>query len=245
MLKKFLGDDNIATVELKKLSDPFMTAELEHKLANIGDDIDPKEITDTGTIKKLLSGESLTVQRKYQPPFILKNYAKLIFSCNQLPRILDRSYGMYSRLVLIPFTATFSPHDPDYDPFIEDKITTPNALSYLLNIGLRGLRRLLYNNKFTEPEVVKQALEEYKRENSDVLTWIEEEGIDTKYLLTNTTNKLYSEFRDWCTRNEIKNPTSIKIFHKDIEDAYHFERRRIRNAETGNKYKWKFVTKLD
>jgi len=63
--------------------------------------------------------------------------------------------------------------------------------------------------------------------------------------LTNTTNKLYSEFRDWCTRNEIKNPTSIKIFHKDIEDAYHFERRRVRNVETGNKYKWKFVTKLD
>ena len=93
----------------------------------------------------------------------MKNYAKMIFSCNQLPRIIDKSYGMYSRLMLIPFTATFTPYDEDYDPFIEDKITTSEALSYLLNIGLRGLRRLLYNNKFTEPDVVKEALEKYKK----------------------------------------------------------------------------------
>jgi len=245
MLKKFLGDDNIATVELKKLSDPFLTAELEHKLANIGDDIDPKEITDTGTIKKLFTGESMTVQRKYQDPFILKNYAKMIFSCNQLPRILDKSHGMYSRLILIPFTATFSADDEDYDPFIEDKITTEEALSYLLNIGLRGLRRLLYNNQFTQPKVVIDALEEYKKNNSNVLTWIEEEGIETKYLLDNTTDKLFSEFKDWCTRSEIKYASSIKTFHKDIEEAYNFERKRVRNTETGGKYKWKFIVKLD
>lgn len=245
MLKKFLGDDNIATVELKKLSDPFMTAELEHKLANIGDDIDPKEISDTGTIKKLFTGESMTVQRKYQDPFILKNYAKMIFSCNQLPRILDKTHGMYSRLVLIPFTATFSADDEDYDPFIEDKITTEEALSYLLNIGLRGLRRLLYNNQFTQPKIVIDALEEYKKDNSNVLTWIEEEGIETKYLLGNTTDRLFSEFKDWCTRSEIKYASSIKTFHKDIEEAYNFERKRVRNTETGGRYKWQFIVKLD
>ena len=152
----------IATVELKNfliLSD----GRIEHKLANIGDDIDPKEISDTGTIKKLFTGESMTVQRKYQDPFILKNYAKMIFSCNQLPRILDKTHGMYSRLVLIPFTATFSADDEDYDPFIEDKITTEEALSYLLNIGLRGLRRLLYNNQFTQPKIVIDALRNIRR----------------------------------------------------------------------------------
>ncbi len=245
LLKKFIGEENLATVELKKLSDPFLTAELEHKLANIGDDIDPKEISDTGTIKKLFTGESMTVQRKYQDPFILKNYAKMIFSCNQLPRILDKTQGMYSRLMLIPFTATFSADDEDYDPFIEDKITTEEALSYLLNIGLRGLRRLLYNNQFTQPKIVIDALEEYKKNNSNVLTWIEEEGIETKYLLGNTTDRLFSEFKDWCVRSEIKHASSIRTFHKDIEDTYNFERKRVRNEETGGRYKWQFVVKLD
>jgi putative DNA primase/helicase len=245
LLKKFIGEENLSTVELKKLSDPFLTAELEHKLANIGDDIDPKEITDTGTIKKLFTGESMTVQRKYQDPFILKNYAKMIFSCNQLPRILDKSQGMYSRLMLIPFTATFSADDEDFDPFIEDKVTTDEALSYLLNIGLRGLRRLLHNNKFTEPKVVKDALEEYKTSNSTVLTWIEEEGITTSELLEHPTDKLFSNFKDWCTRSEIKYQSSIRTFHKDIEEKYNFERIRRRKKDNWKSYEWMFVVKLD
>jgi putative DNA primase/helicase len=245
LLKKFIGEENLSTVELKKLSDPFLTAELEHKLANIGDDIDPKEITDTGTIKKLFTGESMTVQRKYQDPFILKNYAKMIFSCNQIPRILDKSHGMYSRLMLIPFTATFTADDEDFDPFIEDKVTTDEALSYLLNIGLRGLRRLLHNNRFTEPKVVKEALEEYKTSNSTVLTWIEEEGIETNELLGQPTDKLFSEFKDWCTRSEIKYQSSIRTFHRDIEEKYNFERIRRRKEGDWKKYEWVFVVKLD
>jgi len=245
LLKKFIGEENLATVELKKLSDPFLTAELEHKLANIGDDIDPKEITDTGTIKKLFTGESMTVQRKYQDPFILKNYAKMIFSCNTLPRILDKTHGMYSRLMLIPFTATFTADDEDFDPFIEDKVTTDEALSYLLNIGLRGLRRLLHNNRFTEPKVVKDALEEYKTSNSTVLTWIEEEGITTSELLEHPTDKLFSNFKDWCTRSEIKYQSSIRTFHKEIEEKYNFERIRRRKKDNWKSYEWMFVVKLE
>ena len=245
LLKKFIGEENLSTVELKKLSDPFLTAELEHKLANIGDDIDPKEITDTGTIKKLFTGESMTVQRKYQDPFILKNYAKMIFSCNQLPRILDKSQGMYSRLMLIPFTATFTADDEDFDPFIEDKVTTDEALSYLLNIGLRGLRRLLHNNRFTEPKVVKDALEEYKTSNSTVLTWIEEEGIKTTELLGQPTDRLFSQFKDWCNRSEIKYLSSIRTFHKEIEEKYNFERIRRRKEGDWKNYEWVFVVKLD
>ncbi len=245
LLKKFIGEDNLATIELKKLSDTFITAELENKLANIGDDIDPKEITDTGTIKKLFTGESMTVQRKYQDPFILKNHAKMIFSCNVIPRIIDKTQGMYSRLMLIPFTARFTSDDPDFDPFIEDKITTDEALSYLLNIGIRGLQRLLHNNRFTQPVVVADALEEYKTENSNTLTWIEEEGITIKELLSKPTDKLFSEFKDWCVRNDIKYGASIRTFHRDISGKYGFERVRQRKQENWKEYNWKFVVKLD
>jgi hypothetical protein len=78
-----------------------------------------------------------------------------------------------------------------------------------------------------------------------VLTWITEEAIETKQLLSETTDKLFSEFKDWCVRSDIKYGTSIRTFHKDIEDRYDFERKRVRNADTGNKYKWQFVVKLE
>ncbi len=245
LLKRFIGEENVSTIELEKLSDRFKTAELENKMVNIGDDINHREIVDTGTLKKLFTGESVTVERKGQDPFTLKSYAKMIFSTNQIPRIADKSHGMYSRLMLIPFNARFSSTDEDFDPFIEDKITTEESLSYLLNMALRGLNRLLTNNCFTEPEVVKKALADYQRDQSTVLTWIEEEGITHDDLLNNFTDQLFSEFQDWCTLACIKYQASIRTFHKEIEDNFQFERRRVRNQDTGGKYKWEFIPKLD
>lgn len=246
LLKKFIGEPNCSTIEMEKLSDKFKTAELENKLVNIGDDINRKDITDTGLLKKLFTGESVTVERKNAPPFSLKSYAKLIFSCNEIPRIADKSHGMYSRLMLIPFTAQFSSADEDFDPFIEDKITTDEALSYLLNIGLRGLRRLLANNDFTYPQVVKNALEAYKTDNSTVLTWISEENISIEMLMSETTDRLFSDFKDWCNRSDIKFGASIRTFHKEIEDKFNLTRVRMRkpNGEL-NERAWKFVVNLD
>ncbi len=241
LLKEFIGEDNLSTVELSKLSEQFLTAELENKLANIGDDIDAKDIVDTGVIKKLFSGESMTVERKFQHPFRLKNYAKMIFSCNQLPRILDKSHGMYSRLVLVPFSAEFKSTDDDFDPFIEEKITTPEALSHLLNRGLKGLSRLLSNNKFTEPQLSLDALISYQKVNSTSLTWVEEEYIEIEELLSKPTNILYSDFSDWCNRNGIRNIPTIRTFHKDIEEHFIFERKRACNRETGGKYSFYFI----
>lgn len=245
MIKAFLGEDNLSTVELQKLNDPFLTAELENKLANIGDDIDAKDIKDTGTLKKLFTGESLTVQRKYQDPFNMRSHAKLIFSCNELPRIFDKSEGMYSRLTFIPFKAKFSSTDSDYDPFIEDKVTTEIAKSYLLNIGLDGLDRLLANNKFTNPKLVKMALDNYRSINSTVLTWIKEDFIEEDYLLEHHTERLFSDFQDWCKRYSVRFQSGLRTFHKEISDEFDFDRTRVRNKSTGDQYKWFFIKKGD
>lgn len=246
LLKRFIGEANCSTIEMEKLSDKFKTAELENKLVNVGDDINRKDITDTGLLKKLFTGESVTVERKNADPFILKSYAKLIFSCNEIPRIADKSHGMYSRLMLIPFTATFSSTDEDFDPFIEEKITTDEALSYLLNMALRGLRRLLANNDFTYPTVVKRALEAYKTDNSTVLTWIAEENISLDTLMGDTTDRLFSTFKDWCNRSDIRFGASIRTFHKELEEKYNLVRVRTRkpNGES-NERSWKFVINLD
>ncbi len=246
LLKKFIGADNCSTVELEQLGDRFKTAELENKLVNIGDDINRKDILDTGILKKLFTGESVTVERKGQDPFTLRSYAKLIFSCNEIPRIADKSHGMYSRLTFIPFNATFSSADDDFDPFIEDKITTDISLSYLLNMALRGVRRLLGNNHFTECAVAKAALESYKVSNSTVLTWVSEEGINLSHLTGTTTDRLFSEFKDWCARSDIKFGASIRAFHKELAEKFNLERVRTRLPNgRENERAWKFVLKLD
>jgi putative DNA primase/helicase len=144
---------------------------------------------------------------------------------------------------MVPFNAKFTPDDPDYDPLIYDKITTDTALSYLLNIAIRGASRLIKRGRFTEPQSVKAALEAYRTDNSTVLSWIDDKGLDADYFLDNSTDKLYGDFTDWCKLSGVKsgNVTGKKTFNKEIINKFDFEPR-ARQKSDGKRY---FVVKID
>ena len=243
LLEHFLGSRNFSSLPLEKVTDRFNAAELEHMLANIGDDIDNVTIKDSGTLKKMISGESLTVERKGERPYKLNPYAVHIYSANAIPRSFDKSDGFYRRWLMIPFNARFTSEDPDYDPMIYDKITTETALSYLLNIGLKGAKRLMKKGRFTEPQSVKDALQSYKTDNSTTLSWIEDKGLEVDYFLDNSTDKLYSDFTDWCKTSGIKtaNTTGKKTFNREIIYKFDFEDR-PRQKSDGKRY---FIVKID
>ena len=242
LIKSFLGARNYSAIALEKVTDRFNTAELENKLANIGDDVDNVTLKDTGTLKKLFSGNAIMVERKGERPYTIEPYATHIYSCNNIPRSFDKSDGFYRRWLLIPFNAKFSVNDVDYDPMIGDKITEPTALSYLLNIGLRGVQRLIKNGRFTEPQSVIDALEAYKADNSTVLSWIDDKGLTEDYFLEKPRDVLYSEFADWCKLSGIKssNVTGKKTFFKEVVQKFELEEKPKQKVD-GKRY---FILKI-
>ena len=237
LIKTFLGPRNYSAIALEKVTDRFNTAELENRLANIGDDVDNVTLKDTGTLKKLFSGNAVSVERKGERPYTIEPYATHIYSCNAIPRSFDKSDGFYRRWLLIPFNARFSADDEDYDPMIGDKITRPEALSYLLNIAIRGAQRLIRRGFFTEPQSVKDALEAYKADNSTVLSWIEDKEFNEDYFLEKPRDTLYSEFSDWCKVSGIKssNVTGKKTFFKEVCQKFDFEEKPKQKAD-GKRY---------
>lgn len=242
LIKTFLGPRNYSAIALEKVTDRFNTAELENKLANIGDDVDNVTLKDTGTLKKLFSGNAIMVEKKGERPYTIEPYATHVYSCNTIPRSFDKSDGFYRRWLLIPFNARFSVNDEDYDPMIGDKITDPTALSYLLNIGIRGAQRLMRNGSFTEPQSVKDALEAYKADNSTVLSWIDDKEFNEDYFLDKPRDVLYSEFSDWCKVSGIKvsNITGKKTFFKEITQKFDFEEK-PKQKNDGKRY---FIMKI-
>lgn len=223
LLRAFLGEDNYCAVELNKLSDRFMTSQVENKLANIGDDINSTVMKDTGTLKKLFSGDSLQVERKNVDPYTITPYATMLFSCNEIPKSRDKSDGLYRRWVFIPFNAKISPNDVDYDPMIYDKITTEEALSHLLNLAIRGARRLIQKEKFTEPDKVTNMLEKYKKDNSSILSWIEDQYLDESYFLKTPRDHIYEDFREWCIQSGVKHINNKTTFFKEIIQEFKFD----------------------
>jgi len=149
--------------------------------------------------------------------------------------------GIYSRLILLPFDHEFSAEDPDFDPHIEDKLTSPEALSYLLNLALAGLERLTRRNQFTISERSALKLEAYRIGQSYPLAWAAEEDIDVAYLTeAKTTEELYSEYQDWHVRSGLQYPVSLRTFHSEMEKRFGLIRKRVKNITTGGKYRYRF-----
>ena len=242
LIKTFLGTRNFATLSLEEVTARFNKILLENKLANIGDDIDNVTIKDTGTLKKMIAGNSIMVEDKGAKGYTADLYATHIYSCNEIPRSLDKTKGFYRRWIIIPFNAQFSAEDDDYDPMIADKITSPNALSYLLNIAIRGAQRLIRRGYFTEPKSVKEALEAYQEDNSTVLSWIADKELDEDYFLDKPRDAAYSEFSDWCKVSGIKpgNITGKKTFFKEVTQKFDFEEKPKQKAD-GKRY---FIVKI-
>lgn len=238
MICEFIGDGNYSTLSLQDLETTFRPAELENKLVNLGDDIPATTIKDSSRLKSISSGERITVERKNKDPFILKNYATLIFTTNKMPPVNDKSFGFYRRLILIPLDAKFSSSDPDFDPDITQKVVSEEARSYLLNMAVRGLRRLLKKG-FTKSEKVEKAIRTYKIQSSHALTWITENDITEEYLLSKHTSELYYEFKTWCEAEGVENIPRQQTFTMDIQREFDFQlSKQQRDPKTGRKCRY-------
>ncbi|MEK4174722.1 phage/plasmid primase, P4 family [Aeribacillus sp. FSL K6-1305] len=219
MIRKLVGSENTSSLDLKELDQRFKTAELFGKLVNIGDDIDKAYIKSTSVLKKLATGESLNVERKGKDPFDFTNYAKLIFSANEMPRINDYTDGLARRLQIVPFKAKFSPDDPDYDPFITDKLLSEESMQYVLVLALNALNRLLKNKKFTQSKAVEKELRKYQEENNPVISFMNNENVELDRAVV---ADVYMQYKLYCSENGYQAVSNIS-FSKTIKRLYGFE----------------------
>lgn len=196
MVGYLLGDGNLAFLGLDDLGDRFRTAEITNKLGNIGDDIDDDFITKTGLFKRVVSGSEILVERKGQDPFKTKPYCKFSFSCNDTPKFKDRTGAVKDRLVFIPFNATFSADDPDFDPFIISKLMQPEVAEYLIQIGLAGLKRVLENKAFTLTDDGEKELEAFDERNNPIIKFCKELTIDD--VENKVIQDVFVRYLVWC-----------------------------------------------
>jgi putative DNA primase/helicase len=218
MLKYMLGKQNISSLDLKKLGDRFSTVMLFGKLANIGDDISDEFIMDASIFKKIVTGETIDAEQKGQPKFEFEPYVKLFFSANNIPRMGKGrdSTAILRRLVIIPFDAKFSSDDPDYNPHIGDMLRSQESMEYLIQLGLKGLKRVLKTKKFSESEKVQKELEEYEESNNPILGFIREVEMDDEFKIENEPTKdVYKRYQEYCLANNLQPMSNIE-FSKQI-----------------------------
>ncbi|KUJ94011.1 MAG: Phage/plasmid primase, P4 family [Archaeoglobus fulgidus] len=212
LLKAFLGPWNVSNIPLQSLNDNrFAAAELYGKLANTFADLSNEALTSTGIFKVLTGEDTIDAERKFKNPFKFTNYAKLIFSCNQLPLSYDDTDAFFARWIIINFPNQFL---ENADRNLIQKLTTEEELSGLLNLALIGLWRLMENGDFSKGISIEEARELYLRMSDPVAAFVMDcIEIDSDSYVPK--KDLYTTFLEYCRKNKL--PTvSENTFHKRL-----------------------------
>ena len=208
VLRALAGKNNYSTLsmgsEINKLENRY---QLASKLFNISEETPTKAMMDSSIFKALVAGGEVQARKLYCDSYSMKNYAKIIMACNELPRTTDLSHGMMRRLLIIPFHATFT--EETKDVHLVD--TLKGELAGIFNRAMEGYQRFIDNNKrFTDAQAIKDSVEKYQAENDSIATWVEEETEQSSTWKV-PFKEAYYNYRNYCDSMGLFCETSNKF----------------------------------
>ena len=231
LIKKFLGIENCAAVPLSQINaSSTSVCELHGKLVNMAGDISNTDLKETGMFKQLCARDLICAKRKYLRDLFFTNYAKLMFACNELPKVYDSSVGFWSRWILLEFPFEFT-DEANYnsknetekcmfkirDEQIIDKISTTEEMSGLLNMALDGLDRILKQKDFSYTRGTQEVKEFWVRKSDSFTAFCmdnlveDEEGLIPK-------KDIRKHFMRYCKKYKLKGASdkAIKVILEDM-----------------------------
>lgn len=208
-----LGHENVSHYSLQSLTEEkgYHRANLANKLVNYASEISGK--LEANIFKQLVSGEPIEARLPYGQPFIMRDYAKMIFNCNDLPTDVEHTPAYFRRFLIVPFSVTIP--EAEQDKQLAHKIIT-SELSGVFNWVLDGLRRLLKQGRFTDCDAVQQQLDLYKRQSDSVRLFLDEYDYTPDVDQYTALKDLYREYKSFCSEDNYR-PVNSRNFKKRIE----------------------------
>src|SRR6266446_2478231 len=214
LIESLLGRRNVSHVSLHDFDgNRFRVADLYGKLANLFDDVDKKDMEQSGAFKIVSAGGTIQAERKNKDTFDFTNYAKLIFSANDMPKPKDDSEAFYKRWIIIPFDQVFRVGDRGRITDLHEKLAQERP--GILNRAVAGLQRLIVNGKFSINDKVQHAKDSFIARNNTVSMFAAEclKPVPSAYLDKDDMRKLY---KSWCIEHD-QEPVSDYAIKKGLE----------------------------
>jgi len=162
LMRRLVGDGSYAVIPLADFGKDFLLEPLLRASTIIVDENDVGTYIDkAANIKAVITGDTLSINRKFKAP-VAFNFRGFMVQClNELPRIKDKSDSFFRRQLFIQFTKCFTGVERKY--IKEDYLHRQEVLEYVM---YRVLNMNYYS--LSEPEACKLALDEYKEFNDPV-----------------------------------------------------------------------------
>ena len=165
LLKNLVGQKNYSSLPIPAFKHEFMKEQLLGKTLNIADE-NPVDIyvDDVQDFKAMITGDDIMINRKHEKPIVAQVKAINIQMLNGLPKTRDKSDSFYRRLIIVPFSYSFTNNGER--PYIKhDYMYRTEILEYVLKRALE----LDPFSEFTVPSRSEVALNQYKEDNNSAV----------------------------------------------------------------------------
>lgn len=204
MIEAVIGSNNLSSISLSELTQRFSAYGLLGRLLNSCADLELTALEDTSTIKKALGEDTLRGEAKGKDAFPFKSYAKLIFSCNELPIVkAEKTNGFYRRLLILTMNRVPATVKTDLFDQLRDEI------DYFIRLSVEALARMYARGTILASDHSAQAVERLRMDSDTVAAFINEE----LYIGGRANRaKLFQRYSSYCFEAERQALTKNNFF---------------------------------
>lgn len=220
LMRELVGTVNCTSISIPSFSKDNYRYQLRHKMFNVSDEAPTDSFVNSSIFKAIVSGDTIEVRKLYADPVMWKCTTKLMFACNDLPFTGDFTHGMFRRLIIIPFRATFNGNKRD--PFILNKLLEEK--SDIFAYCLRRYKELQARSyQFTESKESISELTDFIEDSDYVARFVDEMCETTTKDDFMQVQQVFNLFCLWCDDNRVRPITYEKFtkrFKKRVTTKY-------------------------
>ena len=187
---------------------------------------------DENLVKSMTGNDVIVARQLYAKQELeFRPMFKLMMIGNHKPLIRDTSPGMWRRMILLPFNASFT--KAKLDPRLMDKLYA--ELPGVLNWALAGVSKWLVQGiNASIPDNIKAEIDEYRQESDLLEIFLEECTCSGEYVFT---DDLYDSFKKWAERDGDWKMTRNIMTKRLVEKGYEKTRKNSKAAILGIRLK--------
>ena len=206
MIEKMIGTENTSNISLNQLTQRFQAFGLMGKLLNSCADLEIDALSDTSILKKALGEDTFSAEAKGKDQISVRNYAKLLFSTNQLPIVkAEQTNGFYRRLLILTMDRVPEKKDPEFFDRLSAEIDD------FIRISVTALERLYQNGRITESAGSIEAVNRLRCDSDTVQAFLTEK---VEKIPDGRIKKadLYREYENFCQDMERQSLTKQNFY---------------------------------
>jgi P4 family phage/plasmid primase-like protien len=228
----FIGERNIVTSDLSNLElNRFETSGLIDKLVCVVNEVDHKTLWNNRVIKSISGKDLVRVEEKNKPSYQVEVYSKIIILANDLPKRADYSEAFMSRFIGIIFPTPFEQgENPVYS--IPPQEYCAFAYKCLFEVLMSSPKKkgLFESRSIQGEKPLDEKIIEYDSRSDPLSVFVDTFVEETEnYLDFIGRQVFYSQYRDYCLKNNLKVET-IKKCYSRLRNEFNFKEDRTKLA---------------